>query len=122
MSEFEYHEREAGIYEAVFVSITVKQDVADFQSGELGDRWIWTFQDVNDDSTVGVIDAMTAPRIGTTTKALSRRIVKTLFGREPQNGDDPTSRYGTVVNVVYGPNQNGKLAITDVLPVKSAKG
>lgn len=120
-NEYEYHEREAGVYDAVFTNIRTVQDIPDFQTGELGPRWVWTFQDVEDDTTAGVIDAMTATHIGKTTRALSRRIMVGLLGRQPANGDNPTTLYGALVKVVYGPNSNGKLSITDVLPAKPSK-
>lgn len=118
MGEFAYQERSPGIYPAVFKLIE-DFEATDQATGEVKPFWRWVFQDIDDDTTAGEVDTITSRHYRARSNGL--KLFTGLLGRAPGPGDDPEKLYGTTVNVVYGPNQNGRLTITDVLPYKAPK-
>jgi hypothetical protein len=106
-----YTEREPGIYPAVFTAIK-NHEYNDQATGELEKRWVWEFAD-----EAGTMDTMTSRLFAARSKAT--KIFTGIVGRAPKNGDKPSAFIGKDVNVVWGPNQNGRLTITDVVPLKA---
>jgi hypothetical protein len=108
-------ERPKGIYPAcTFVSvepITIKDKV----SGEDKTVWRWLFIDEHD----AELDTITGTSFRPRTNAL--KLLTSLLGRVPQDGDKPADVYGKDYDVVWGENQGGKLTITDLMPTKAKK-
>ena len=112
--EIEFNEREVGVYPAEFKG-AVDFEYTDQATAEVEHRWRWKFSDANGD-----FDTITTRTFLPGSNAL--KFFTGLLGRPPIKGDKPNDSIGLFVNVIYGPNRNGKLTITDVMPLKPAKG
>ena len=110
-AEVVYDEREQGIYPAVFTGCS-NFDYTDAATGQLELRWRWVFADDR-----GEFDTLTSRSFAPGTNAL--KFFRGLLGRDPKKGDKPSDSIGKEVQVIYGPNRNGKLTITDVMPLKA---
>ena len=110
-----YAERAAGIYRCTFQG-TDEREFTDKDTGEPVPRWVWKFQEVADSTTFGFIDQIT----GTSLKSANSNAYKLaagVLGHKLQPGDDTDTAIGAIVDVVYGPNQAGNLAVTSVVRV-----
>ena len=114
---FEYRERESGIYRSKFVRVE-ETEFTDKATGEVVKRWRWVFQELSDPTTVGEMDTLTSRNFKPRSNGL--KLFMGILGRPPVQGDDPAKHYGTIVDVVYGPNQNGRLTVTDCKRVNDA--
>ena len=112
-----FTERVAGVYRCRFVQVR-EVEWTDQNTGELIQRWSWEFQEVDKAGSDGQIDRLTDRKLTKNSNAL--KFFTGLLGRKPQNGDDTDREKGALVDVVYGPNQAGNLAITDVIRVPEA--
>ena len=110
-TDIEYDEREAGIYPSVFTGVGT-YEFNDPATQEKEIRWRWTFADDK-----GEMDTITSRTFAPRSKAL--KIYSGILGRAPMKGDKPKDLIGKDVQVIYGPNQNGRLTVTDVLPLKT---
>lgn len=107
-SSIAYSEPEPGIYPAMFVKC---EDFSydDKTTGEKEYRWRWVFYSEVDEIE---FDTLTSRNFRPRTNAL--KLFTGILGRPPVKGDKPADHYGTGVQVIYGPNQSGKLTVTDV--------
>lgn len=107
-----FTEREAGTYRSRFVKLDEDYEITDRQTGQKVTRWRWIFQETADTTTVGEIDTLTSPGFKKGSNGL--RFFTGMLGRPPNNNDDTAQLIGQEFDVVYGPNRNGTLTITDV--------
>lgn len=119
MSDFEYAERVAGVYPAVFIRVE-DYPIKDKDTDEVKPMWRWVFHDIDDDTPAGEMDTISTP--GYRPRSNGLRIFTGMLGRDPGPGDDPLKLAGATFDVVYGQNQGGRLTITDVHKPKQAKG
>lgn len=106
--------RVAGTYRCTFVQVR-EVEWTDKDTGELVQRWSWEFQELDKPGSDGQIDRLTDRKLTKNSNAL--KFFTGLLGRPPQNGDDTDALKGTLVDVIYGPNQAGNLSITNVMRV-----
>jgi hypothetical protein len=113
-----YTQRAHGIYRCTFVDVK-EVEIPDKETGEMQKRWSWLFQEQGDISSEGSIEQLT----GTSLRSANSNAYKLfagLLGHKPQPDDDTDPLRGTVVDVVYGPNQAGNSAVTSVVRVQDA--
>lgn len=106
-------ERKQGTYRARFVRLDTDFPIVDKQSGEDVIRWRWVFQDVSDPTTVGELDTITSPHFKSRSNGL--KFLTGMLGRAPVEADDPDTLVGQEFDVVWGPNQTGRLTIVNVM-------
>ena len=70
-------------------------------------------QAIDDPTTAGVIDTITSPSLKARTNGY--KFFAGMLGRPPTENDDTDDLIGQVFDVVYGPNQNGRLTIVGVM-------
>ena len=79
-------------------------------------RWDWQFQSVADPSSRRDLrDDATSLR---SPNSNAYKFATGIMGRKLQPEDDTDSTSGRLYDVVYGPNQDGKLTITSVVKVQ----
>jgi hypothetical protein len=103
-----FTERTVGVYRAKFVGVT-PLTITDKVSKEEKEVWVWKWQELADPTTAGELDTIT----GNSFK--SRNAVKLftgMLGRPPTESDDTDALIGQDFDVVYGPNQGGRLTVT----------
>lgn len=110
-----YGGREAGIYRARFVALDTGFVIQDRDSGEEVIRWRWVFQEEKDPTTVGEIDTITSAHMAARSNGL--KFFTGMLGRPPTKSDDTDDLIGQIFDITYGPNQNGRLTITNVTRV-----
>jgi hypothetical protein len=110
-----YKERAAGIYRSTFVKLDPNYKLIDKDTEEEVTRWRWVFQEVSDPTTVGEMDTITSPSFRARTNGL--KLFTGMLGRPPTDQDDTDQHLGKVFDVVWGPNQNGRMTIVNVLRV-----
>lgn len=117
-------DRKPGTYRARFVKLDTEYRMTDRESGEEVIRWRWVFQETADSTTVGELDTITSTSFRARTNGL--KFFTGMLGRTPTEDDDTDALIGQEFDVLWGPNQNGRLTIVAVTrPVGSppaAKG
>jgi hypothetical protein len=113
-----YQERKAGIYRSTFTG-THDRSFTNPETNEEEARWLWTFQEKADPTTAGVIDALTGTSLRSA-NSNAYKIASGIVGRKLEPGDDTDDYVGREYDVVWGPNKNGRLTITAVVPVQDA--
>ena len=113
-----YKERAAGIYRSTYKGCT-DTTFTDQDTGEVQDRWRWTFQEIADPATTGEMSKIT-PRSMKSPNSNAYKMATGILGHKPNPGDDTETHVGQVYDVVYGPNQAGNLTITSVVRVNDA--
>lgn len=113
-----YRERTQGIYRCRYIGWREVQ-FPDKETGEQITRWSWSFQEVADPSTAGVIEQLTGTSLRSP-NSNAYKIASGIIGRKLQADDDTEDHIGALCDVVYGPNQAGNLAITQVIRVQDA--
>jgi hypothetical protein len=99
-----------GIYRCKFTALDPEYVITDKQTGEEVSRFRWVFQSVKDTTTAGELDTLTTPNFKPRTNGL--KLLTGMLGRPPKEGDDTDKLVGRLFDVVWGPNQNGRLTIT----------
>jgi hypothetical protein len=110
-----YAERAPGVYRAKFVKLDPAFELTDRETGETVVRWRWVFQSVTDSTTIGEMDTVTSP--GFKARSNGLKFFTGMLGRPPTETDDTDDYLGQEFDVVWGPNQNGRNTITNVLRV-----
>lgn len=110
-----YKERAAGIYRAAFVKLDTAFKLTDRETQEEVMRWRWVFQEVADQTTVGEMDTVTSA--GFKARSNGLKLFTGMLGRPPTEADDTDQHLGKVFDVVWGPNQNGRMTITGVVRI-----
>jgi hypothetical protein len=115
-----YTERKAGVYRSTYTGwSTVTFDDKD-NPGQEVTRWKWAFQEVADKSTAGQIDKLTGDSMASP-NSNAYKMASGIVGRKLEPGDDTEAHVGELYDVVYGPNQAGKLTITQVIKITGAQ-
>src|SRR5262245_17175998 len=107
-----YTERAAGVYRATFAGVNTDFHMTDKETKEDMIRWRWSWQDVNDTTTVGELDTIATP--GFRPGSNGYKFFSGMLGRPPTNEDDTDSLIGQPFDVTYGPNRNGRLTVIAV--------
>lgn len=110
-----YKERAPGVYRAKFVKLDTAYKLTDRETGEEVTRWRWVFQEVSDPTTVGELDTVSSP--GFRARSNGLKLFTGMLGRAPTEADDTDHMLGQVFDVVYGPNQNGRNTVTNVIRI-----
>lgn len=113
-----YHARVAGIYRARFLGTTSK-DLTNKDTGEAEPRWLWRFQEVADPTTAGEIGQFTGTSLASP-NSNAYKMASGIVGRKLVPGDNTDDHIGALVDVIYGPNQAGNLAVTGIVRVPEA--
>lgn len=110
-------EREPGIYRCKFDALDLNYPVPDRETGETVIRWRWMFTEINPKNPAWnpAIDTITTPALTARTNGL--KFFTGMLGRPPTAQDDTDDLLGQAFDVTYGPNQNGRLTITNVTRV-----
>jgi hypothetical protein len=114
-----YKERAPGIYRAKFVKLDTDYHLTDKETGEDITRWRWVFQETGDTTTMGEMDTLTST--GFKSRSNGLKFFTGMLGRAPTPADDTDALLGQTFDVVFGPNQNGRHTITNVLRVGVAE-
>lgn len=114
-----YKERAPGVYRATFGKLDTDYHLTDKESGEDITRWRWVFQEKGDTTTMGEIDTLTS--VGFKARSNGLKFFSGMLGRAPTAADDTDALIGQEFDVVFGPNQNGRYTITNVLKVGGAQ-
>ena len=109
-----FNERTPGIYRSTYLGCE-ERNFTNPDTNEEEPRWIWRFQEVADPTTAGVIDKITGTSLRSSVSN-AHKMASGIVGRKLQAGDDTEAYIGRQYDVVYGPNQNGTLTITSVVP------
>lgn len=108
-------ERKPGVYRAAFVGLDTDYEIHSKDSDQDEIVWRWTFQDVNDSTTVGELDTITSPSFRARTNGL--KFFTGMLGRPPTDADDTDDHIGEVFDVYWGPNNAGRNTIVNVMRV-----
>lgn len=107
-----YNERGAGVYLCTFTKLDTDFKITDQETGQEVTRWRWVF---TEQATGEELDTITSP--GFKARSNGMKFFTGMLGRPPTENDDTDDQIGQPFNVVYGPNQNGRLTITGVIRV-----
>jgi len=113
-----YKERAPGIYRSRFVKLDTDYKITDRETSEELTRWRWVFQEIEDSTTVGELDTISSP--GFKSRSNGLKLFTGMLGRAPTEADDTDQHLGKVFDVVWGPNQNGRMTVVNVIRVATA--
>ena len=113
-----YKERAAAVYRSTFTKLDTAFKLTDRETQEEVTRWRWVFQDLADATTVGEMDTITSP--GFRARSNGLKLFTGMLGRAPTEADDTDQHLGKVFDVVWGPNQNGRMTVVNVIRVATA--